>query len=132
LDESERSQSNAGKADEIRARRAAEERERRMREKEREDAQRRKVGSSPQAVTHTRYFISLYLIVFPPPLDHAKAEIAELVRARKEQALDKIERQERMKYLQEEEYKNALMYTKTMAEREEKEDHDKRAKVRLV
>jgi hypothetical protein len=51
LDESERSQSNAGKADEIRARRAAEERERRMREKEREDAQRRKVGPSPSSHT---------------------------------------------------------------------------------
>ena len=42
LDESERSQSNAGKADEIRARRAAEERERRMREKERDDAIKKK------------------------------------------------------------------------------------------
>ena len=51
LDESERSQSNAGKADEIRARRAAEERERRMREKEREDAQRRKVGPRPSSRT---------------------------------------------------------------------------------
>jgi Trichohyalin-plectin-homology domain len=70
LAESERSASNAGKADEIRARRAAEEYERRMRIKEKEDAAKK------------------------------KAEIAELVRARKIQAEDKKARLEHQKVAQ--------------------------------
>mmetsp|Transcript_35665 Transcript_35665/g.33809 ORF Transcript_35665/g.33809 Transcript_35665/m.33809 type:complete len:498 (-) Transcript_35665:236-1729(-) len=95
LADSERSQSSAGKADEIRARRAAEERERRARDKERDDAIKK------------------------------KSDTMELVMSRKEQALDKSKREQRAKERHEEEYRQELQHLADQADKEEQEQRNK-------
>lgn len=91
LAQQERAQNNAGKLDELRARRAAEERERRERSREKADALKK------------------------------RNDMQDLLRSRAQQAADRKARDERMQYVQQEEYKNALLYMQKMAEREEAE-----------
>jgi len=91
LAQQERAQNNAGKLDELRARRAAEERERKARQSEREKALK------------------------------VKSEMEDLLRSRAKQAADKKSLAEREKIAEEEEYRNALKYMQSMAEREERE-----------
>jgi hypothetical protein len=88
LAQQERAQNNADKLDEIRARRAAEERERRAREKEREAGAKK------------------------------RADLDELQRSRSAQAADKRAREEIAQQLRAEEYENALQHMAKMAARE--------------
>jgi hypothetical protein len=91
LAEQERVHDNMGKLDEIRARRAQEEKERRERQAEREAALKR------------------------------KADVKQLVEARARQAADKKERLARSKLIEEQEYMDALRYTQSVNDREESE-----------
>ena len=97
LAQQERAQNNAGKLDELRARRAAEERERRARVAEREKAAK------------------------------TKSDMEELLRSRAKQAADRKGMEERERLQADEEYRNALQYMQVMAEREEKETIAKHA-----
>lgn len=91
LAQQEKAQNNAGKLDELRARRAAEEKERAERRKEKADAKKR------------------------------KEDMKELLESRARQAADKLERQKAMKKQQEEELLLDLQYTTKMDERERRE-----------
>jgi hypothetical protein len=91
LAEQERVSDNRDKLDEIRARRAAEDRERKARQGEREAAAKR------------------------------KAETRELLDARAHQAADNKQREAHRKAYEEEELVNAAKYTQMMAEREDAE-----------
>ena len=91
LAQQERAQNNAGKLDEMRARRAAEERERRARAAEREKAQKQ------------------------------AGDIKELLASRAKQAADKKLQADREKIYEVEEIKNSLRYMETMAAREAEE-----------
>lgn len=98
LAQQERAQNNAGKLDEMRARRAAEERERKARAAEREKAQKQ------------------------------AAEIKELLASRAKQAADKKILASREKIYEEEEMRNSLRYMQSMAEREAEEARIKHEK----
>ena len=98
LEQQEKAQSNAGKLDELRARRAAEEQERRMRAAEKEKAMKR------------------------------KSEVKDLLESRARQAADKKVRDSRFKLQEEEEFKYALKYMQTMSAREEAERRAKMEK----
>jgi hypothetical protein len=91
LAQQERAQNNAGKVDELRARRAAEEKERLLRQKERDDALK------------------------------IKADMKELLDSRASQAADKVRRQEGLRKQAEEEIAQQMMHTRKMDEREERE-----------
>ena len=98
LAQQERAQNNAGKLDELRARRAAEERERRERQAAREKAAKQ------------------------------KADIQDLLASRAKQAADKVALREREKVYEEDEIRNSLRYMQQMSEREAaeiKSKHDK-------
>lgn len=88
LAQQEKAQNNAGKLDELRARRAIEEKERQLRTKEKAEAMKR------------------------------KADMKELLESRAQQAADKLERQKAVKAQEEEEIMNQLMFTKKMDDRE--------------
>lgn len=98
LAQQEKAQNNAGKMDELRARRAAEEKERNERKKEKAEAQKR------------------------------KEEMKMLLEARAKQAADKLERQNSAKKAAEEMILMDLEYTKKMDERETREREMKAAK----
>lgn len=98
LAQQERAQNNAGKLDELRARRAAEERERRARQTEREKAAKQ------------------------------KADTTELLASRAKQAADKHALKSREKVYEEEEIRNSLKYMQVMAEREAAEARMKHEK----
>lgn len=91
LAQQERAQNNAGKLDELRARRAADEKERRERAKEKEKAMK------------------------------LKGEMKELVESRIRQAADKKMRESRFKDQEEAEFQAAAKYMADMAAREESE-----------
>ena len=95
LAQQERAQNNQGKLDEIRARRAQEERERRARKKEKDEAMKR------------------------------KADQAELTVARAAQAASHKQREEGELLLRDQEYADALEYTRLLGEREEREQIQK-------
>eukprot|EP01038_Epipyxis_sp_PR26KG_P006529 gene6529-8971_t len=101
LDQQERAQNNAGKLDELRARRATEEKERQARRKEKEEAIRR------------------------------KEEVKELLESRAKQAADKLERAKLLKVQAEEEILNGLEYTRKMDEREDNERRMKKDRANL-
>lgn len=98
LAQQERAQNNAGKLDELRARRAIEEKERQLRTKEKAEAMKR------------------------------KADMKELLESRAQQAADKLERQKLIKAQEEEEIMNQLMFTKKMDDRENYEQRVKEEK----
>lgn len=91
----EKALDNAGKLDELRARRAAEEKDRQMREAERVGALKR------------------------------RSEMKDLLDSRAKQAEDKVQRQRNDKKLNEEEVANNLRYMKRMEDREQKETNEK-------
>jgi len=91
LAQQEKAQNNAGKLDELRARRAAEEKERTTRLKEKEEKIKR------------------------------KHEMADLLESRAKQAADKKERQKMEKLEAEEEIVNNRIYMQRMEEREQRE-----------
>jgi Trichohyalin-plectin-homology domain len=91
LAQQERAQSNAGKLDELRARRAEEEKERQARRKEKEVAQKR------------------------------KEEMEVLLRSREEQASLKRERDSVSKSRLKEDYERDLLYAHSLAEKEREE-----------
>lgn len=99
LAQQERAQNNQGKLDELRARRAAEEKERLTRQKEKDEALKR------------------------------KADMKELLDSRAQQAADKIERQKAAKQQADEEIMYQLMYAKKMEDRENAEMKAKQDKV---
>jgi hypothetical protein len=99
LAQQERAQNNAGKLDELRARRAAEEKERIARQQEKEEAMRR------------------------------KHEMKNLLEARAKQAQDKIEKQKQTKLQEQDEILNQMAYTKKMDDREAQEQRIKHQKV---
>lgn len=99
LAEQERVQSNAGKLDELRARRAAEEKERLARQREREDALKR------------------------------KQDMKELLESRAKQAADKVSRQQQLKEQEKLEIYNQLQHTKKLDDREADEIRRKKEKV---
>jgi hypothetical protein len=99
LAQQERAQNNAGKLDELRARRAAEEKERIARQQEKEEAMRR------------------------------KHEMKNLLEARAKQAQDKIEKQKQTKLQEQDEILNQMAYTKKMDDREAQEQRVKHQKV---
>lgn len=101
LDQQERAQNNAGKLDELRARRAAEDKERKTRQKEKEEARKR------------------------------KAEMEELLASRAKQAADKKSREKAKELAAQEEILQQLQYTKMMDEREERERRTKTEKTDL-
>lgn len=96
LAQQERAQNNADKIDEIRARRAAEERERRARMKDKEERIKK------------------------------KADMDELLESRAVQAADKRQREELSKMKQVEEFQNTLMHMQSMAARESEEQRRKK------
>jgi hypothetical protein len=98
LAQQEKAQNNAGKMDELRARRAAEEKERNERKKEKAEAQKR------------------------------KEEMKILLESRAKQAADKLERQHSAKKAADEMLLMDLEYTKKMDERETRERNTKAAR----
>ena len=98
LAEQERAQSNQGKLDELRARRAFEEKERNARQKEKADAMKR------------------------------KADMKELLNSRAKQAEDKLARQRATKELEQDEIYYQLQYTQKMDARERAEQEAKKKK----
>lgn len=99
LAQQERAQNNAGKLDELRARRAAEEKERLERAKEKTEAMKR------------------------------KDEMKVLLESRAKQAMDKLERQKTIKAQEQDEILNQLAYTKKMDDREREEQRIKNEKI---
>lgn len=91
LDQQEKAMDRAGEMDELRARRAAEEHERRARKKERDEFMKRKNDTD------------------------------ELLASRSRQAKDKKERADKEKLFLEEEYKNALLFMAKGKKREDEE-----------
>lgn len=91
----EKSQNKQAEIDELRARRAVEARERKVREQERESARKKKAG------------------------------LVELNHAREKQAQDKRRQQDSLKYLEVEEIEHARQYAAKMQMREEKEAAEK-------
>lgn len=96
----ERVQNNAGKLDEVRARRAGEERERRAREKEREEGMKK------------------------------KAEVEELMAARAVQAGDKVRRGEAVRVQLQREYEGAVRHMQEMDVKEVKEGRVKQERAK--
>ena len=96
LGQQEKAMNRAGELDELRARRAAEERERRARKKEYDEFTKK------------------------------KNDMKELVESRVHQARDKKEREAANIIFQEEEYRNALMHMSKAAEREDRETRMKK------
>lgn len=99
LAEQERVANDAGKLDELRARRAAEAKERQEREKEKMEVLKR------------------------------RQEMKELLESRAKQAYDKVEAQKIIKLQEEEQIINQFNYTKKMAAREELENAEKQRKL---
>ena len=97
LEQQEKAQDNAGKLDELRARRAAEEYERRMRREEKEKAARK------------------------------RAEMQDLLESRRKQQEDKMRLADREKETVAEEVRQGLLYMKKMDEREAKDQAHKKA-----
>jgi len=95
LSQQEKALNRAGEMDELRARRAAEEHERRARRKERDEFMKR------------------------------KNDTEELLRSRAKQAADKKKRLESEKVFEEEEYLNAMKYMKQGQDREDREAAEK-------
>jgi len=99
LAQQERAQNSQGKIDELRARRAAEEKERLTRQREKDEALKR------------------------------KSDMKELLDSRAKQAADKVERQKAAKQQADEEVMYQLMYAKRLEDRELAEQRAKQEKV---
>lgn len=99
LAQQEKAQNNAGKADELRARRAAEEKEREVRAREKADALKR------------------------------RKDTQELLEARAKQAEDKQRQKQLLKLQQEDMVRDALMYSMKQEAREEEERRIKAEKI---